>query len=950
MLTYHPEELHKLRSTSTCLLNSLPKEILEDICINPELNINSDLNNKDSEKKQRKRGRKGGVRARAKRNGQRLSLPSIIFGNVRSLNNKVDELSARVRFQSDYRNASVLCFTETWLNPDVPDSLVSPDGFHPVRSDRTLNSGKKVGGGLCLFVNEKWCHTNNIILKEKTCLPQVETLVVQCRPYYLPREIPCIVFIVVYLPAGPDPESTLHIDNLVTKCQREKPNSAIIVLGDFNQEDFKVQNFKQYVTCNTRENKKIDLCFSNIKNAFKCYKKEPLGLSDHDIVSLLPSYVTKFKSEKTIKKSVKIWSENSVEALQACFECTDWNAFKDACKTQDELVDTVSEYILFCENNLIEQKIIKIYPNNKPWITKNLKEKLVQKRKYLASHDRLQLKILQKELNEEIKVCKENYKNKLEQHFTKNNAREAWKGLNTITGKGVKKSTPAVSDVNQFADDLNKFYARFDSEDAASEVEKLKNSLCESNNKQDLVINVSEVEKQFKTLNSRKSAGPDKISPILLKLCYKQLSGVYCDLFNSCVNEYIPSLWKTATIVPVPKKPTPKDLNDYRPISLTSVPFKCLERIILNSLKCEVEDKLDPFQFAYRSKKSTEDAVLYVVHSILEHLEHKNTSARALFIDFSSAFNTIKPSILIEKLKKLSCSYKIYSFVLDFLSNRIQQVKVKNIFSKPITINTGSPQGCVLSAFLFTLYTHDLSAKYDNCRVVKYADDTVIIGLINGNDISNYKLQIEHTVLWCNEQNLFLNVTKTKELIFDFRKNPAHEQIQINGDDVEECESFKYLGVIIDKNLNWSEHARYVISKCRQRLYLLYVLKSFNVNSKILYLFYLSTIASIINYNFIVWWNSTNQHNKMLINSIYKKAKKAINSEMFEVPDGQTNYKNLVCKKTNKLLKDENSLYSEYFQTMRSGKRLRLIKCKTLRYQNSFVPSSVHILNSTLLR
>ena len=169
--------------------------------------------------------------------------------------------------------------------------------------------------------------------------------------------------------------------------------------------------------------------------------------------------------------------------------------------------------------------------------------------------------------------------------------------------------------------------------------------------------------------------------------------------------------------LPVPKKSKPKDLNDYRPIALTSVPFTCLERIILNSLKIEVEDKLDSFQFAYRSKKSTEDAVLYVVHCISEHLEYKNTCARALFIDFSSAFNTIKPSILIEKLIKLSCSHKIYSFVLDFLSNRIQQVKVANSFSKPIIINTGSPQGCVLSAFLFTLYTHDLCAKYDNCRV-----------------------------------------------------------------------------------------------------------------------------------------------------------------------------------------------------------------------------------------
>eukprot|EP00918_Siedleckia_nematoides_P068786 GHVU01149978.1.p1 GENE.GHVU01149978.1~~GHVU01149978.1.p1 ORF type:complete len:237 (-),score=5.26 GHVU01149978.1:1622-2332(-) len=211
---------------------------------------------------------------------------------------------------------------------------------------------------------------------------------------------------------------------------------------------------------------------------------------------------------------------------------------------------------------------------------------------------------------------------------------------------------------------------------------------------------------------------------------------------------------------------------------------------------------------------------------------------------------------------KNTCSHTIYSFVLDFLSNRIQQVKVGNILSNSIIINTGSPQGCVLSAFLFTLYTYDLCAKYENCRIVKYADDTVIIGLISDNNFTNYELQIEHAASWCNEHNLFLNVSKTKELVFDFRKNQVHKQITINGDKVEECESFKYLGVIIDKNLNWSEHAKYVINKCRQRLYLLYVLKSFNVNSKIVYLFYLATIASIINYNFnLVALNKSTQQN-----------------------------------------------------------------------------------------
>ena len=101
--------------------------------------------------------------------------------------NKVDELCARTKFISDYRNASVLCFTETWLKPITPNTHVEPDGFTVYRGDRTVDSGKELGtGGVCLFVNNRSC--NNVTVKDITCTPKLELLVVSCRPYYLPRE------------------------------------------------------------------------------------------------------------------------------------------------------------------------------------------------------------------------------------------------------------------------------------------------------------------------------------------------------------------------------------------------------------------------------------------------------------------------------------------------------------------------------------------------------------------------------------------------------------------------------------------------------------------------------------------------------------------------------------------------------------------------------------------
>ena len=100
--------------------------------------------------------------------------------------------------------------------------------------------------------------------------------------------------------------------------------------------------------------------------------------------------------------------------------------------------------------------------------------------------------------------------------------------------------------------------------------------------------------------------------------------------------------------------PPPFPYNDYRPIALTYVPFKCLERILLKHLLLEIEDNLDPYQFSYRKNKSTEDATLLYNSLVVEHLENNNAYVRSVFIDFSSAFN--KPDIVINKLRTLNVS------------------------------------------------------------------------------------------------------------------------------------------------------------------------------------------------------------------------------------------------------------------------------------------------------
>ena len=155
----------------------------------------------DPKQRRRRRGRWRGLLVRLRRRGHRTPLPRILLANVQSLDNKADEIRARVTFQRDIRDCNVLCFTETWLPRDTLSESVHPPGFFTHRTDRNKHlSGKKKGGGVCLMINEMWCDHNNIQDLKSFCSPDLEFLTIKCRPHYLPREFSSMIITVVYIP------------------------------------------------------------------------------------------------------------------------------------------------------------------------------------------------------------------------------------------------------------------------------------------------------------------------------------------------------------------------------------------------------------------------------------------------------------------------------------------------------------------------------------------------------------------------------------------------------------------------------------------------------------------------------------------------------------------------------------------------------------------------------
>ncbi len=141
------------------------------------------------------------------------------------------------------------------------------------------------------------------------------------------------------------------------------------------------------------------------------------------------------------------------------------------------------------------------------------------------------------------------------------------------------------------------------------------------------------------------------------------------------------------------------------------------------------------------------DAVALALHYVLQHLDTHNTYARLLFLDYSSAFNTIRPVKLTSKLVDLGVPTPTCNWISDFLTVRPQVVRIGKNVSAELTVSTGTPQGCCLSPKLLSLYTCDCNSTQDNNIIIKYADDTTILGLIRREDESSSRNLVDKIIV-----------------------------------------------------------------------------------------------------------------------------------------------------------------------------------------------------------
>ena len=236
------------------------------------------------------------------------------------------------------------------------------------------------------------------------------------------------------------------------------------------------------------------------------------------------------------------------------------------------------------------------------------------------------------------------------------------------------------------------------------------------------------VRKALPQLSTSKSSGPDGIPAIVLKSCAPELAPVPNKLLQLSYNLGIfPSSWNLAHIFPIPKKGDKSDPSTYRPIAITSLISKTMETIVTKQLLAflETNNLLSDHQYRFRQARSTVDLLAYAVHAWSSALESYGES-RVISLDISKAFDRVWHKGLLAKLPMFGLHHTFFSWIFSFLSDRSIAIRVDVYLSKPHSINSGAPQGSVISPVLFILLINHLLFSTSS-SIFSFADDTYLI-------------------------------------------------------------------------------------------------------------------------------------------------------------------------------------------------------------------------------
>lgn len=736
----------------------------------------------------------------------------------------------------------LLC-TETRTTHEIRDNEISLVGYDIIRCD----SHTRHTGGSLIFVKKtlKYIVVLNESFENNVWCISIDILKGELKGNYT----------VIYHSPSTSDSKFLEIVSVICDKTINLSKSCLIV-GDFNIDMSKQSTYSKklnqlfqsyglqqivnfYTRITTTSNTIIDLVITN-NQKYKAQCLNSQRISDHETIEIKLEIVPKAIQIET--RNVISWTDYSKESLQYILSACDWSNFYRAdINVKLNLLCNVIENGV---SQLVTNKSVKCQLKNK-WYTNELK---VLHRKKIELNIKAKLTNLDTDFDI-YKQARNIYNNQIK--YTKNlyfqeqilkysgDQKKLWKCLNGIISNKSSQSVNSVifndevctNDLeiasnfnNYFVNSVADIYNSIGPSDFVSNVNNV-NIVAISDQFEFKAVNVEYVKTILNSFKDKVNKD-DLITTRVLKDAFDIIGYFLVSIINCSFNECIvPVRWKCSKVVPVPKVKNTKNANEFRPINVLSIHEKIIEKVAYKQLAEYIKSKniLIDMQSGFRDQHSCETALNFVLASWKENMQKRQQTV-AVFLDFKRAFETLDRSKLVAKLEKMGLSDKALQWIHDYLSDRYQYTHFNGVNSTAKLNTLGVPQGSVLGPLLFLLYINDIGTCLKQVKLHLFADDTLltISTPLLDDSISIMNQELVMLSKWLKHNKLKLNTSKTKCMIIGTTKAVEENHIFIDGEEIERVDQLKYLGVIIDSRLKFTEHIDYIEKKLASKIGCMY--------------------------------------------------------------------------------------------------------------------------------
>ena len=380
----------------------------------------------------------------------------------------------------------------------------------------------------------------------------------------------------------------------------------------------------------------------------------------------------------------------------------------------------------------------------------------------------------------------------------------------------LQENNVIIDDQKDIANTLNEYFASVFVEDHPVSVQTHSTLGTKLTN---IKLNVEDVKNIVKTFNVHKTAGPDNIYMRTISENIDNLSVALEIIINeSLKSSEVPLDWKLANVTPIFKSGDKTKAKNYRPISLTSVVCKILEKKIKYEINNHLEIsqiKLDS-QHGFRNKRSCLTNLLEFTEYISKNMD-AGSGVDTVYLDFAKAFDKVSHSRLLLKLKMLGISGSVNEWIKSWLTNRTQRVVLNGYKSNWVNVKSGVPQGSVLGPLLFSLYINDFGNGL-SCEVLQFADDTKLYKSINSyNDCIVLQKDIDKVINWAEIWKMEFNINKCKTVHFG-KNNSINFNYEMNGEWLENIDHHRDLGLVVSNDLKFNHQALVARNKANRIL------------------------------------------------------------------------------------------------------------------------------------